>query len=608
MNFKFISIKKIIEGAKIATHRFPMAMLTALLGTVIGIALIHIDEPSFYPSILMTLVLGFPLFIAIVFFGEQRAWSLDKKLIVNSAAAIFLIAYYFWLPDKIFEAQHSFFIRYIMWAIGFILLITFVPFLRENEEKVVDRFWHYNRILFFSLALTALWAFAIQAGLSIAIASVDFLFNVDIDSERYMELWAIIVGLFSTTFFLSRIPKDIRYFEETDDYPKELRLFSQYVLVPLGTLYFLILYAYVVRILILWEWPKGTLAYMILGFSLLGVFTYVSLYPLRDKISWVRKAGSIFYIVLIPQVGMLFWALWFRISQYAFTEKRYFVFVFGWWLLVMAIYFLVGKKKDIRIIPITIFIIALLSSFGPWGAFSVSERSQINRFEALLIKNNLLVDNRVQKSTGEISFEDQREISAVIRYLNKVHGLDGIQPWFSVDLSTLEDKDGDGRRWYTSYILPEKVVEEIIGIEYIEQWEAIDSEDKYFNFYTGYQESTRLFDVSQYDYLITFEGILEGTVEINNASYGFKINNDSGNFVILKNENLIAQASFHELLDELFQEGRQNNLEQDKMKIEFNNENVSFSLNFVYLSGERKDDDKYIITSTRAELFFTWNP
>lgn len=611
MTFKFISIRQIIEGIKVAVQRFPASVITAFAGTVSGIVLIHIDEPRFYPDLLMTLTLGFPLFIAVALLGEQKEWPFNKKIIATGAAAAFLTAYYFWIPENIFVAQDMYIVRYIMWTVGFSLLITFVPFLKPNGSKNTDIFWHYNRKLFSSLAITMLWAAAIQIGLSIAIVSVDYLFNVDIDSKRYAELWVIVIGFFSPIFFLSRIPKDIQHIQKAEDYPRELLLFSQYLLVPLVTLYFLILYAYVARILVLWEWPKGTLAYMILGFSFLGVLAYLILYPLRNKVPWARKTGNVFYLVLIPQIGMLFWALWFRISQYAFTENRYFVFIFGWWLLAMAVYFLVSKKKDIRIIPITIFIIAILSSIGPWGAFAVSERSQINRLEKLLVKNDMFISGIVQKTAGKVSFKDQREISSIVRYLNKVHGLDNIKTWFKVDLSALkcEEKAGsDSRKQYRCRTLPRKVVEELIGIEYIERWEAQNYESKFFRFSTDYQKEGEILDISGYDYMAEFNAVLGDIADIKGAHYQFRIESESSNFIVLKNDTVIAQVSLKDFLNSLSRQGKQRNLERDKMKIEFKNEYISFSLYFSYISGERADNDKYKINSINAKMLFAFKP
>lgn len=607
MDFKFISVKNILARAERSLRRFPIAVVVAFVGTVIGIVLVHVEELGFYPNILMTLGMGFPLFVSIVLIGEKSGWPFRKKIIANSVAIIFLIAYFFWLPERIYEAQSSIIIRYLMWMTAFILLITFAPFLKRNEDRVINSFWHYNKIIFFSFVLTAIWALAIQAGLSIAMASIDYLFNINIVSERYLELWIIIIGIFSTTFFLSRTPEKAGSLGDVSTYPKELRLFSQYVLVPLVALYFLILYAYVARIIIIWEWPKGILAYMILGFSLLGVATYVSLYVLRDKVLWIRRSGNIFYIALIPQVGMLFWALWFRLSQHGFTENRYFVFIFGWWLLFMAVYFIFNKKKDIRIIPATIFIIAFLSSFGPWGAFSVSEKSQINRLEKILIKNKLLIDNAIRKTSAEIVFDDRKEISALIRYLNDTHGLDGIQSWFDVDLSKLvNNTTGADDRRYVSDSLPEKVVEEVIGVEYVEQWVSLNDEGEFFSFYTNDEEQEKLLDISNYDYALEFTGDSENNAEINKNHYVFKVDNDSESFVILKNDNMVGKVDLHGFLDGLYklEKQKQSELNGDEMKLDFKNENIYCSLYFSHVSGE-KNDNKYIITSMGSKMFFT---
>ncbi|MFC1751715.1 DUF4153 domain-containing protein, partial [Patescibacteria group bacterium] len=472
-------------------------------------------------------------------------------------------------------------------------------------EDVIISFWHYNRILFFSVVLTAIWAGAIQMGLSIAMASVDYLFNLHIDGDRYVELWIVIVGMFSTIFFLSRIPKTASDFCNIEEYPKELRLFSQYVLTPLVVIYFLILYSYVARILILWEWPKGVLAYMILGFSFVGVLTYVSLYPLREKLNWVKKAGNIFFIILIPQIGMLFWALWFRISEYAFTEKRYFVFIFGWWLLLVAVYFLKSKKKDIRIIPITIFVIALITSFGPWGAFSVSEKSQFNRLEEILVRNNLLVEGVVVEAAGDVSFDDRKEISAIVRYLIETHGTQSLQKIFKENLDELGGEYGKncyGRRCVL-YTTPQKIVEDIIGEEYVDQWVVLNRADSHFYLYTDY--SLEPYDISEYDHFTTLHSLSRDIVENEEEVFHYEII-ESGNIIFTQNEKVVAEANFLEFLTELINNSRQSNLARDLMKYEYENENIRFVIHFDSINGEKNDDGSYDVRSVDAILLYSF--
>ncbi len=620
MRLKFFSFTKMIQNTKSTVMRFPLASLIALLGTIVAIFLLHskCTPPSYYAEIflklLLTLSLGFPLAVAVVLFGEQQQWQQKYRVMANRAEMLFLIVYYLLLPKNIFVIEEFFQMRYFVWMSSFIISLTFISFLQKEKVKMLA-FWQYNRIMLLSLAVTIFYGLFIQIGLSIAIGSVDFLFNVEIDSKRYMELWIIVVGIFSTMFFLSRIPKNTLGLPEEDFYPRELRMFSQYVLVPLVAVYFLILYAYVAKVLITWDWPKGMLAYMILGFSFLGVLTYVSLYPLREKVGWIKKAGQIFYFILIPQIVMLFWTLWFRISQYGITEKRYLVFVFGLWLLGIGIYFLLSRKKDIRIIPITIFIIALSCSFGPWGAFAVSRRNQTGRLKEVLIKNNLLISEKIKKSEKKVPFDDRKEISAIIRYLIEVHGVDVIQPLFRRNLTLLKDQEDikSGRKGYSSVVLPSKIVEELLGFTYVNRWENRKVNDEYFSLNTS-QIPKQVLDVSKYNYMAMLSShsknnnIAGDIGEIDGVKYRFEVGSSSSEFVIFQNNEILIKISLQEFLNNIlvkYSEEGKNKFLREELKVEHKDENINFALCFSHISGKRGKDNKYLISYINATFLFS---
>ncbi len=611
---------RMIQNTKTTVTRFPLASLIALLGTISAIFLLHskCTPPSYYAEIflklLLTLSLGFPLAVAVVLLGEQQQWQQRYRVIANRASMLFLILYYLFLPKNIFVIEEVFQMRYFMWMSSFLISLTFISFLQKEKVKMLA-FWQYNRIMFLSLAVTIFYGLFIQIGLSIALASVDFLFNVEINSKRYMELWIIVVGIFSTMFFLSRIPKNTLELPEEDFYPRELRMFSQYVLVPLVAVYFLILYAYVAKVLITWDWPKGMLAYMILGFSFLGVLTYVSLYPLREKVEWIKKAGQIFYFILIPQIVMLFWTLWFRISQYGITEKRYLVFVFGLWLLGIGIYFLLSRKKDIRIIPITVFILALSCSFGPWGAFAVSQRNQTGRLKRLLIKSNILINRKIKKSEKKVLFDDRKEISAIIRYLIEAHGVDSIQPWFGQDLTLFKEKEEikSGRRGYSSVGLPSKIVEELLGFTYVNRWENIKSNYEYFSLNTS-QIPKQVLDVSKYDYMAMLSSYsknnnIAGDIgEIDGVKYRFEVDSSGREFVIFKDDAILIKISLQEFLKNILEENSEegkNEFLREELKVERKDKNINCSLYFSHISCKRGKDNKYLISYINATFLFS---
>ena len=90
---------------------------------------------------------------------------------------------------------------------------------------------------------------------------------------------------------------------------------------------------------------------------------------------------------MFPLIILLGFAIWKRVASYGITEQRYFVLALAFWLLYIALYFLLSKRKTIRLIPLSLCVLAFLVSFGPWGAAGVSLRVQRSRLQALLEKD-----------------------------------------------------------------------------------------------------------------------------------------------------------------------------------------------------------------------------
>ena len=119
----------------------------------------------------------------------------------------------------------------------------------------------------------------LYVGLILALSALKLLFDIEIHEELYLEFYIVIIGLFNTWFFVSGIPSNLEELENVNEYPKGLKIFAQYVLLPLLVLYLIILYAYGAKILIFWDWPKGIVSYLISCVSVLGILTVLLFYP-----------------------------------------------------------------------------------------------------------------------------------------------------------------------------------------------------------------------------------------------------------------------------------------------------------------------------------------
>jgi hypothetical protein len=471
---KLPSIRHLKEEALDTLARFPFALLSAIVATAATIIIIDYEYSSIFPyqslyNICLIGFLGIPLFCSLQLVAERTRWKFSAAIIGKLVLLGILTGYYFSLPTNLFETSTIHLIRFMLFAIAAHLLVAAGPF---TERGHINAFWEYNKILFLRFLTAVLYSGVLYTGLAIALVAVDQLFNVDIKHIRYFQLWWLLAGIFNTWFFLSGVPKKLKALDAEPHYPKGLKIFAQYVMIPLVAIYLLILYAYMGKIIVEWSWPKGWVGYLVICFSIVGIFSLLLIHPIKNQLKnkWIASIWHWFFYVLLPLVVLLLLAIWRRTSEYGITERRYFVIVLGLWLAAVALYFIFSRAKSIKIIPLSLCIIALVASFGPWGAFSISEWNQVNRLENVLTRNDILVNGKVRKAQKVVPFEDAKRISSIIRYLSEVHGFASIQPWFEEKLDTLMSYE-HASRYYKQQENAGKIIQ-ILGVRYVAEWES----------------------------------------------------------------------------------------------------------------------------------------
>jgi len=466
VNLKLPSITEAAIDARRSFLRFPFVLLDAVAGTTCALVLIdheaRLSSTFLYP-VLFAAVLGFPLLGGFALASEKRRWSKTMSIGAQMAGVVLIALYSLSVPQDLPGAPNIHVFRLFMLTTAFVLFAFAVPFLGHKSEL---GYWNFCKTLLLRVLTAYLYTVVLWAGLAIALAALDNLFGVNIPSRRYGELWVLINGVFTTWFFLAGIPGDLDSLDTVTDYPKGLKIFSQYILFPLVLVYLVILYAYLGKILLAWDWPEGWVSKLILGFIGMGISSLLLLHPIKEQTEniWIRISSRWFYVIVIPLIIMLFLAVWRRVSEYGITEGRYLAIAAGMWLCVVVPYYVISKKKSIRFIPTSLCVATFLVSVGPWGMFTVSENSQVARLQVLLTKNNILVNGRVQARHDSLQFETTKQISSIISYLSDIHGFDAIEPWFGERLKT--DIVGEKSR----YKDPARVAK-MMGIEFVRVWQ-----------------------------------------------------------------------------------------------------------------------------------------
>jgi heme/copper-type cytochrome/quinol oxidase subunit 4 len=484
---RFTSLLALGQTARHTFERFPLAIFSAI---VVAFA-VHLIIDAFEADratqalwpVIMTAILGIPFFYALRVLGESRAWSRQLHLGVTLAGLILLVAYYLAMPTPVKGAD---IVSYLLLLAAVLLATSFLPFLGVAGEE--NGIWQYNKVMFLRLATAVLYAAVLYVGLALALGACDALLGFDIEGRRYAQLWYWIVLVYSTWFFMAGMPRDIRGLQHVSDYPTALRIFTQYVLIPLVVVYMVILYAYMAKIIIQWDLPKGWVGYPVIGVSLAGMLALLLVHPIRNKpeSKWVVPYAKLFYWAFYPLIVLISVAIVTRISDYGITENRYLVVVATAWLLGIALYFSFRRTTDIRIIPISLCIVSALAAFGPWGATAFARRSQLNRLREMLIADEVMIDGRLEGTTKPLPFERKKEISNVVAYVVDFHGADRIRDWYA-EPGRLPDE------------LTPQIATEEMGVEYLRPWQR-ESEG-----YSVGAPAPNPVAVSEFDYVYRLE-------------------------------------------------------------------------------------------------------
>jgi hypothetical protein len=550
---KFPSVKLLAQDTIGVLKRFPLEITSTLVGTISGTISIHLTKHNYntdislYVRLIMAANLGLLLNLAVTLFSESRKLNDLKKWLYHAAACAVIAVLFFILNP--FDNGTADFIRFALVSLGLHLLVSFAGF---TDKGHINGFWQFNKALFLRILASALYGVVLFLGLAAALGAMNFLFNTDFKYDVFLTLWAWITGMFITIFFLAGVPADINGLDEDNTYPKALKIFTQYVLIPLATVYVIILLAYEVKILIEWRLPKGMVSDMILGYAVFGILSLLLLYPIRnlEENRWLKTFARSFYFLMIPLVILLFVAIGTRIFKYGITEYRYFLILLSCWLFAITVYFLTSKKQNIKLIPVSLCVLSLLAVYGPQSAFSVSMYSQRHGLVTIFKKYGAFENGKLTSlKNKKVSKRDGNQSVAILDYLITDHDFTSLQPYLNRDLKFISDslskEKNDSGKIVTvdKYHLPGKKLDwakEYLGVTRFHwnrygNFEEDAVEDEVAVIYLNTQQSN-VTEVKGYDYTIssvTYRGQEEDTYK--NLKYVQTSNDSTGVYTITLN-------------------------------------------------------------------------
>jgi len=462
------SLDFVLSAAVAAARRFPLVLAAALTGAAAAVYLIGTSDGDMGPiRLLLASLLGIPLFIALGLTAE-RCVERSRRLLLPALGLAALVAYGLTLPARIEGAP---LIRFALFAVAAHLAVCFLPLLRLPGENA---FWQFNKTLFLRLLAGLVFSLALMLGLSVALLALDKLFGLTVDGEVYPRLYVLVLFIFNTWYFLAGVPARPVDLEALHDHPPILRIFAQYILAPLVAVYLALLTAYLVKVLVTAQWPSGWIGWLVSSVGAAGLASLALLHPLamEGRQKWVSLYARGYFILLLPAVVMLLLSVGKRIGQYGVTEARYLLVLIALWLGAIALLGALNRLKSLRPLPLSLCLLALVASAGPWGAFSVSRHSQLGRLETLLEAGGMLAEGRLVPAPGPVDPEARRELSAVLYYLFDRYGPQALASYLGAPLAAelkAEQKPLDPNRQDSAAL--SRLVMQRLGLEYVEGWQ-----------------------------------------------------------------------------------------------------------------------------------------
>lgn len=441
MAVKFPSLQSLYAACMRVVRRFPLELAFALCGTIAATVNIELNSlqttaENWCIRTMMAANLGLLLSLSATLFAVNRTYKPVQKAALRVAAVLLAVLFLFLLDPLLRQTDYF---RFFLLSAGFHLLVAFVAF--AGRRQSANAFWQFNKTLFLRFLAGALYSAVLFAGLSAAIGSMNLLFGFEFEWDTFSILWVWIAGMFQTLFFLAGVPDDLKALEDDKSYPKGLKIFTQYVLIPLATVYVMILLAYEIKILIQWQLPEGKVSNLILGYAVFGMLSLLLVHPVRhlDENKWVKTYSKSFYVLLVPLIVLLVCAVAVRVIDYGVTEPRYYLIVLAAWLSFITAYFLLAKQQNIIIIPFSLCVVTLITVYGPQSAFSVARQSQRNQLIQVFAKNKALGNGLLKPLSKPADSADERRMIDIVDYLVERHGLESMQTLLTANLALVAD-------------------------------------------------------------------------------------------------------------------------------------------------------------------------
>lgn len=357
--------------------RFPVEAALSMTFYLLMVLVLLSGKGAGVPHIEI-LFIFFPAYVVTFTIGEI-SYMPDKGKLWRW---FYYLSYFFWVPflwidEKSFFSSPCLPVSYIIATL--LLVMTF----SKSEDTLFCR----RLVTRASNIIAAFVAGGIVALLSlIVMVSVKFLLGIAVTSETSGYIFGLI-AFFIIPLLSCKLVTDS--FIDAEKLIRVLSVLFRYIITPFLALYTLLLYIYLIKILILWELPKGEVAYIVGGFLSVSLVCRMIAKLFMERAdekrgaSITERAYNLFPFIAVPHLILLWMAVMCRVAQYGITPERFYLMLTA---LILSFSYIALMLKlrcsfslTVRFAASSLFLFTYIPGIS---AQSISVRSQYLRFKA----------------------------------------------------------------------------------------------------------------------------------------------------------------------------------------------------------------------------------
>ena len=439
----FTAIKKYPSQITSAFKRFPIAVAFAIFTTI---AFIYVYESGHSPTeykfshwLMIYPIAASMIALSVSLVQESRKkFSFLPHIIAGTIWLAISIALVLYFPKNSNDIGRTYVgITYLFIYTTAFLSIFVAPFFKQKDE---NGFW----VFLMKNAKAAVVAIAISAILLAAIDGLLFgffnLFDIKVSARPFVYSAIISSCTIFPILFFSGIPSIDESLQETPALNKFQTSTNKFIFLPVVSLYILLLYAYIAKIIIQWEMPKGMVSCLVSASMLLMLLRVTQMLPERinPKPSFEKKLLKILPAACIPLVILMSVGIMRRISDYGISEDRYYIAAVNiFYYIIIAILLIDKIKCKSRYITIVFCGMFLILTNGPLSAINVTHRVWINSVKTALVEEGY--------NKFPLNDEDSRE------FINRLEAKNNI-PHIKMVLSRIQTLNIRGDKELAQYV------------------------------------------------------------------------------------------------------------------------------------------------------------